>query len=36
MQAGDDSAGFDAGCDCTLQLVPDGSAYDVVVVDVDG
>lgn len=26
-------SGFVDGCDCTLQLVPDGSAYDVVVVD---
>jgi hypothetical protein len=36
MKSGAGESGFVGGCTCTLQLVPDGSAYDVVVVDVDG
>jgi len=36
MKPGEGSSGFVEGCTCTLELVPDGSAYDVVVLDVDG
>jgi hypothetical protein len=36
MSPGEGSSGFVDGCNCTLQLTPDGSAYDVLVVDVDG
>ncbi|MEY2451912.1 MAG: hypothetical protein QOD92_1486 [Acidimicrobiaceae bacterium] len=33
---GDGSIDREDGCSCTLQVTPDGSAYDVVVVDLEG
>jgi hypothetical protein len=33
---GDGSIDREDGCTCTLQVTPDGSAYDVVVVDLEG
>ena len=37
MEAGQNSEDFQMGCNhCTLELTPDGSAYDVLVVDVEG
>ena len=33
---GDGSGDFPEGCNCTLHLEPEGSSYDVVVVDVAG
>jgi hypothetical protein len=36
MQPGQSSVEFPTGCSCTLELTPDGSAYDVLVVDVEG
>lgn len=32
----DGSINREGGCSCTMELVPDGSAYDVLVVDLDG
>jgi hypothetical protein len=36
MTPGEGSHGFVDGCNCTLHLTPDGSTYDVLVVDVEG
>ena len=33
---GEGSTDVPTGCNCTLHLTPDGSAYDVLVVDVEG
>ncbi|MEY2403313.1 MAG: hypothetical protein QOD38_864 [Acidimicrobiaceae bacterium] len=36
LKPGEGSTIVTTGCNCTLRLTPDGSAYDVVVVDVEG
>jgi hypothetical protein len=33
---GQGSIDFDEGCNCTLHVTPDGSGYDLMVVDVEG
>jgi hypothetical protein len=36
LTPGEGSSDVPTGCNCTLHLTPDGSAYDVLVVDVEG
>jgi cytoskeletal protein RodZ len=36
LTPGSDRKAFDGGCDCTITLVPDGTSYDVAIVDVVG
>jgi hypothetical protein len=36
LTPGDGSTDVGTGCNCTLHLTPDGSGYDVLVVDVEG
>jgi hypothetical protein len=36
LTPGEGSTEVATGCNCTLHLTPDGSAYDVLVVDVEG
>jgi predicted regulator of Ras-like GTPase activity (Roadblock/LC7/MglB family) len=36
LTPGEGTTDVTSGCNCTLHVTPDGSAYDVVVVDVEG